>query len=59
MIRYFNDWLADVNPSPGNGFLRRLPATGVCEMVPKHISSSKADSDKIPAPTPMFSGQAF
>jgi len=39
-----------IKPSPGNGFLRRLPATrGVGdEMTHRHISSSRAHSDKIP-----------
>jgi len=48
-------WLRDLNPSPGNVFLRRLPATWD-QMAPRHISSSRAHSDKIPMATPMLSG---
>jgi len=46
-----------INPSPSNGFLRRLPATGGRGELngPRHISSSRAHSDKIPTATPIFS----
>jgi len=52
-----------ISPSPGNGFLRRLPAMGGGEggwvKLPQHISSSRENSDKIPTATPMFSGSSF
>ena len=50
-----------INPSPGNGFLRRLPATGRGEgvMAPRHISSSRAHSNKTPTATPMFSESVY
>ena len=39
-----------ISPSPGNGFLRRLPAMGGGEggwvKLPQHISSSRENSDK-------------
>jgi len=47
----------NINPCPGNGFLRRLPATGGGgKNTPMHISSSGAHSEKIPTATPTLSG---
>ena len=39
--------------------LRRLTATGLGEMAPKHILSSRAHTDKIPTATPMFLRSSF
>ena len=40
-------------------FLRRLPTTAGEGITPRHISSSRAHSDKIPTATPMFSVSSF
>jgi len=41
-----------INPSPGNGFLRRSPTTGV--KLPPGISRVLEHSDKVPTATPVF-----
>jgi len=47
------------NPSPGNGFCDVCRQRGGGKITPRHISSSKAHSDKIPTATPMFPGSSF
>jgi len=44
------------NPCPGSSFLATLPAAGGGVFYPRHISSSRAHSNKIPTAIPMFSG---
>ena len=48
-----------INPSPGNGFFATFAGNGGGEMAPRHISSTRAHSNKIPTATPMFSGSVY
>jgi len=48
-----------INPSPGNGFFATFAGNGGGEMAPRHISSTRAHSNKIPTATPMFSGPVY
>jgi len=45
---------------PATVFLRRLPATGGgVKLFPRHISSSRAHSEKFSTATPTFWGSTF
>ena len=48
-----------LNPSPGNGFFATFAGNGGVKWPPRHISSSRAHSNKIPTATPMFSGSVY
>jgi len=47
------------NPCPGNGFFATFAGKWGVIWPPRHISSSRAHSNKIPTAIPMFSGSSF
>ena len=47
------------NPCPGGSFLATFAGSWGGYFTPRHISSSRAHSNKIPTAIPMFSGSNF